>query len=105
MGKNDLRRHDQPLYPVIPSRNALDEKFKRHPVAPTLKDSSMEFYGGYKVYSESGVDLTLLRERLKMTVTERWQANGRAIQVMEAMRNAKHAQCRNNPPIAGCQRR
>ncbi len=31
----------------------------------------MEFYGGYQVYSESGIDLTLLTERLKMTMTER----------------------------------
>ena len=40
----------------------------------------MEFYGGYEVYAESGIDLTLLRERLKMTVTERLQANARALQ-------------------------
>ncbi|MGO9114114.1 MAG: hypothetical protein ACLP9L_33275 [Thermoguttaceae bacterium] len=60
----------------------------------------MEFYGGYEVYSESGIDLTLLRERLKMTVTKRFQANARALQVVEAMRNAKHAQCRSNPSVA-----
>ena len=46
----------------------------------------MEFYGGYEVYSESGIDLTLLRERLKMTVTERLQANARALKLVEAMR-------------------
>ena len=61
----------------------------------------MEFYGGYEVYSESGIDLTLLREWLKMTVTERFQANARALQVVEAMRNAKRAQCRSNPSVAG----
>jgi len=63
----------------------------------------VEFYGGYKVYSESGIDLTLLRERLKMTVTERWQANTRALHFVEAMRNAKHAQCRSNSSVAGRQ--
>jgi hypothetical protein len=31
----------------------------------------IEFYGGYQVYSESGVDLTMLRENLKVTPTER----------------------------------
>jgi hypothetical protein len=62
---------------------------------------TMEFYGGYEVYLESGVDLTLLRERLKMTVTERWQANARALQVVEAMHNAKHAQRRSDSSVAG----
>ena len=56
----------------------------------------MEFYGGYQVYSESGIDLTLLTERLKMTITERWQANARALEVVEAFRNAKPAQCQTD---------
>jgi hypothetical protein len=33
----------------------------------------MEFYGNYQVYSDSGVDLTLLRENLKRTPTARLQ--------------------------------
>lgn len=33
--------------------------------------STIEFYGGYEVYSETGVDLTLLRENLKYTPEER----------------------------------
>ena len=40
----------------------------------------MEFYGGYEVYAESCIDLTLLLERLTMTVTERIEANARARQ-------------------------
>ena len=35
----------------------------------------IEFYGGYEVYSESGVDLTLLRENLKLSPTQRLQKN------------------------------
>jgi predicted nucleotidyltransferase len=41
------------------------------------KDSTpspgIEFYGGYPVYSESGIDLTLLRENLRRSMEERWQ--------------------------------
>jgi hypothetical protein len=39
----------------------------------------IEFYGGYQVYSESGVDLTMLRENLKHSATERVQENCQAI--------------------------
>jgi hypothetical protein len=39
----------------------------------------IEFYGGYQVYSESGIDLTLLRESLKRTPTERIEENCQAI--------------------------
>jgi hypothetical protein len=46
----------------------------------------IEFYGGYQVYSESGVDLTLLRENLKHSVTERLESNCRNVPVLEALR-------------------
>ncbi len=52
----------------------------------------MDFYGGYQVYSETGVDLTLLRERLKMTITERWEANARALEFVEAFRKVNRDQ-------------
>lgn len=39
----------------------------------------IEFYGGYQVYSESGVDLTLLRENLKRSATERLSNNSRMV--------------------------
>jgi hypothetical protein len=34
----------------------------------------IEFYGGIEVYSETGVDLSLLRENLRRSPEERWQA-------------------------------
>ena len=57
----------------------------------------MEFYGGYQVYAESGVDLTLLKERLKQSVTERWEDNFRVMEFIEALRKAKHAQRPGDP--------
>jgi hypothetical protein len=38
----------------------------------------LEFYGDYQVYSESGIDLTLLRENLRRSLEERWEHNRRA---------------------------
>jgi hypothetical protein len=52
------------------------------------KNGGIEFYGGYQVYSESGIDLTLLRESLEQTVTQRWQSNSRSAQSLEAWREA-----------------
>jgi hypothetical protein len=60
----------------------------------------MEFYGGYQVYSESGVDLTLLRENLKLTVTERWEANAQSLETVEAFRKASRDQRPADPAIA-----
>ena len=65
----------------------------------------MEFYGGYEVYAESGIDLTLLRERLSMTVTERIEANARALRLVDAVRNAKTSGCRSDSSIAGREQR
>jgi hypothetical protein len=45
----------------------------------TDKPKGIEFYGGYQVYSESGVDLTLLRENLRQSPEERWQRGRRAL--------------------------
>jgi predicted nucleotidyltransferase len=48
--------------------------------APEQKDKpkGIEFYGGYEVYSESGVDLTLLRGNLRRSIEERLANNRRA---------------------------
>jgi hypothetical protein len=54
----------------------------------------MEFYGNYQVYSESGVDLTLLRENLKRTATERVEKNSRGIGVVAELKRAGRATCR-----------
>lgn len=48
----------------------------------------IEFYGGYQVYSESGVDLTLLRENLKRTIEERLASNARALRFVEAFQES-----------------
>jgi hypothetical protein len=57
----------------------------------------MKFYGDYPVYSESGVDLTLLRENLKRTVEERWTTNASMAKFAEALRNSgpAHASVRS----------
>jgi hypothetical protein len=55
------------------------------------KPGEIEFYGGYQVYSESGVDLTLLRAQLRQTVEERWENNWRAAVFQEELRQARGA--------------
>jgi predicted nucleotidyltransferase len=64
--------------------------------APETKPAGIEFYGGYQVYSESGVDLTLLRENLKRTITERMENNRRAAAFIEGIRPPNVA-ARNDP--------
>jgi hypothetical protein len=51
----------------------------------------VDFYGNQKVYSETGVDLTLLRENLRRTVEERWLGNSRALPFLDALRAAGSA--------------
>jgi predicted nucleotidyltransferase len=48
----------------------------------------IEFYGGYQVYSETGVDLTMLRENLRRPLEERLEANRRAATFAQALRRA-----------------
>ena len=59
--------------------------------------SQLSFYGVQDVYSDTDIDLTLLRERLKLTVTERWRQNFRALEVVEAFREAGRARRANDP--------
>lgn len=40
---------------------------------PSTKTKGIEFYGGFQVYSDTGVDLTLLHENLKRSPTQRLQ--------------------------------
>jgi hypothetical protein len=42
------------------------------------KPNPIEFYGGYQVYSDSGVDLTLLRQNITRTIEQRLENNKRA---------------------------
>lgn len=53
---------------------------------PTNKPKGIEFYGGYEVYSESGVDLTLLRENLRKSLEERWLEACQGSIIFEAFR-------------------
>src|SRR5262249_18370739 len=46
----------------------------------------VEFYGGHQVCSDTGVDLTLLRENLKRTIEERFVRNSYALELVEALR-------------------
>jgi hypothetical protein len=48
----------------------------------------IEFYGGYQVYSESGVDLTMLRENLKRSVTQRLENNSNALRLVAELQKA-----------------
>lgn len=51
----------------------------------------IEFCGGYQVYSETGVDLTLLRENLRRSVEERWEINRRAVEFVRAVQESCRA--------------
>jgi hypothetical protein len=57
----------------------------------------IEFYGGYQVYSESGIDLTLLRENLKRSATERLLKNQRMLPLIEALRQSGCAKFPGEP--------
>ena len=50
--------------------------------------AGIEFYGGYQVYDENGIDLTLLRENLKRTVVERLAGNARGARLANALEEA-----------------
>jgi hypothetical protein len=50
------------------------------------KPKPLEFYGGAQVYSESGVDLSLLRENLEKSIEDRWEENRRAALFAETLR-------------------
>lgn len=64
----------------------------------TNKPKGIEFYGGYEVYSESGVDLTLLRENLRLSSEERWQKNQRALEFTLALQRLGCSRKRIAPP-------
>ncbi len=52
---------------------------------------AIEFYGGYQVYSESGIDLTSLRENLKHTIDERLEQHRQSAHQVEAFARAIRA--------------
>lgn len=60
--------------------------------------SKIEFYGGYQVYSDTGVDLTLLRRNRGLSLEERLANNRRALALSEALRDAFRGQSTTLPP-------
>jgi hypothetical protein len=48
----------------------------------------IEFYGGYQVYDENGIDLTLLREGQKRTIEERLAANANGVRLIHELHAA-----------------
>lgn len=66
------------------------------------KPGVIEFYGGYQVYSESGVDLTLLRENLRRPVEDRLEQNQRGLLLAAEVQKSgktKYAWLRDRPEI------
>jgi hypothetical protein len=55
------------------------------------KPKPLEFYGGYQVYSDSGIDLTLLRQNLMRPVEQRLENNKRALAMGHAFQSAGRA--------------
>jgi hypothetical protein len=73
----------------------------------TPTNTGIQFYGGYQVYSESGIDLTLLRRNLELSPTERVErglsAAAFASVLLEAGRASRTKQSNPNeggPPVA-----
>lgn len=57
----------------------------------------IEFYGGYQVYSESGIDLTLLRENLKRTFPQRLENACRSAAFVEELDRSRLKQSSQFP--------
>ncbi len=64
------------------------------------KPKPLEFYGGYQVYSDSGVDLTLLRENLEKSIEDRLEENRRAALFAETLRLSLPPGQRHSTPPA-----
>jgi hypothetical protein len=63
------------------------------------KPMGIEFYGVSQVYSESGVDLTLLQGNLQRSLKERWERGRRALASALALRQAFQRGKGSSPPI------
>jgi hypothetical protein len=59
------------------------------------KTAPIQFYGGYQVYSESGVDLTLLRENLKRSIIQQWENNCRMLRLIDGFGRTQPSQDSN----------
>lgn len=76
----------------VPSESRADHDAAQVPASP----QPIQFYGGYQVYSESGVDLTLLRENLKRSIGKRWENNCRVLRLVDGFDKSREAQKSNN---------
>jgi predicted nucleotidyltransferase len=61
------------------------------------RPAGIEFYGGYQVYDENGIDLTTLRRNLSLPVEERLANNARAAAFFEAIRYSASPRGRPEP--------
>jgi predicted nucleotidyltransferase len=59
----------------------------------------IEFYGGYEVYDENGVDLTLLRDNLKRSLEKRMENNVRGVRLANAMQEAGRRLRQSSPDV------
>ena len=57
--------------------------------------AGIEFYGGYQVYDENGIDLTTLRRNLTLSLENRLDNNARAAAFFAVLRGPEMQ--RNNP--------
>ena len=69
---------------------STESQTNRAPEAPA-SPAPIQFYGGYQVYSESGVDLTLLRENLKRPIEQRWENLYRALHLVDEIDRSREA--------------
>ena len=69
----------------LDSENRPDNKPVADALASQPSSAPIQFYGGYQVYSESGVDLTLLRENLKRSFSQRWESNCRMLRLVDEL--------------------
>ena len=52
------------------------------------KPGGIQFYGGYEVYSESGIDLTLLRQNLRRPVEVLMENNNQAVKFVDEVQSS-----------------
>jgi hypothetical protein len=62
------------------------------------KPGGIEFYGDYQVYSDTGIDLTLLRQNLSRTIEERWEDMRRVLALGEALEESGRPRASRSTP-------
>ena len=67
------------------------------PIKDERKPVGIEFYGGYEVYDDNGIDLTTLRRNLTLSLENRLENNVRAAAFFTVLRASKLAQDQSMP--------